>query len=75
MSGLQPHERHLAFQSQVFHFKPGVYRGGGKGEIRAPKSPNNVASKFLITVHLILKDLRFEYGGAKPNLFLASGAI
>ena len=35
MSGLQPHERRIdiiAFQSQVFHFKPGVYRGGGKGE-------------------------------------------
>ena len=30
-----------------------------------PKSPNNVASTFFITAHLLPKDLRFEDGGAK----------
>jgi len=32
---------------------------------RAPKSPNNVASSSFNTVHLLLKDLRFEHGVAK----------
>jgi len=31
----------------------------------APKCPNNVTSTFFNTVHLLPKDLRFEYGGAK----------
>ena len=30
-----------------------------------PKSPNNVTSTFFNTVHLLPKDLRSEYGGAK----------
>ena len=33
----------------------------------ATKSPNNVASTFFNTVHLLPKDVRFEYG--VPNLF------
>jgi len=35
---------------------------GGRG---MPKSPNNVTSTFLHTIHLLPKDLRFEYRGAK----------
>jgi len=31
----------------------------------APKRPNNVTSTFFNTVHMLRKDLRFEYGGAK----------
>jgi len=31
----------------------------------APKSPDNVTSTFFNGVHLLTKDLRFEYGGAK----------
>ena len=31
----------------------------------APKSPNSVTSTFFNTVHLLLKDLRFEHGGTK----------
>jgi len=31
----------------------------------ARKSPNNVTSTFVNTVHLLPKDLRFEHGGAK----------
>ena len=42
----------------------------------APKSPNNVASTFFNTVHLLPKDLRFEHWGAKlascPGRHLAS---
>jgi len=44
--------------------------------IGSPKSANNVASDFFIAVHLLLKDLSFEHGGAKfvscpgPNLTL-----
>ena len=29
------------------------------------KSPNNIASTFFYTIHMLLKDLRFEHGGAK----------
>jgi len=44
----------------------GVHEGEGGGTIpRAPKSPNNVASTFFNTVHLLPKDPRFEHGGAK----------
>jgi len=32
----------------------------------APKCPNIVASTFFNAVHLLPKELRFEYGGAKP---------
>ena len=39
----------------------------------APKSPNNVTSTFLNTVHLLPKVLRFEHGGL--NLLLDQGAI
>jgi len=42
----------------------------------APKSPNNVTSIFFNTVHVLLKDLSFEHGGAKfascPGRHLAS---
>jgi len=31
----------------------------------AKKSPENVTSTCFNTVHLLLKDLRFEHGGAK----------
>jgi len=31
---------------------------------RTPKSPNNFTGTFFNTVHLLPKDLRFEYGGA-----------
>jgi len=31
----------------------------------APKSLNNVTSTFFNTVHLLAKDLKFYYGGAK----------
>jgi len=50
----------------------GVTRGKQKGHnalgskaLGPLKSPNNVISTFFITAHLFLKDLRFEYGGAK----------
>jgi len=33
--------------------------------MRAPKSLNNITSTSFNTVHLLPKDLRFEYGGAK----------
>jgi len=39
--------------------------GGAEWLREAPKSPNNVASTFFNTVHLLPKDLRFEYGDAK----------
>jgi len=39
----------------------------------APKSPNNVASTFFNTTHLLPRDLKFEYGVDK--LFFAPGAI
>jgi len=42
---------------------------------RASKGPNHVTSTFFNAVHLVPKDLRFEYGVAAPNLFLASAAI
>jgi len=38
---------------------------GRRITVGAPKSPNNVTSTFFNTVHLLLKDLRFEHGGAK----------
>jgi len=84
--------------------QPGTQRGGLRGTIsrapnhyggaewlrEAPKSPNNVASTFFNTVHLLPTsdanmgrafacDLRFEEAsGSKqgtPNLLLAPGAI
>jgi len=39
-----------------------------------PKSPNNVASFFFNTVHLLPKGVRFEHGAPLPNLFLTPGA-
>jgi len=44
----------------------GVARGckGGRMPL-APKSPNNVASTFFSTAHLLPKDFRFKHGGAK----------
>jgi len=60
----------------------GVTRGAREEEFYrrrntelAPKSRNNITSTFLNTVHLLLKDLRVDHGGAVPNFFLASGAI
>jgi len=52
---------------------PGVYRGGGQVRHNAsgaeslgePKSPNNVASFFFYTVHLLPNGLRFNHGSAK----------
>ena len=50
----------------------GTYRGGQRGHnvrgtksLGAPKSPNNVASTFSNTVHLLPKDLSFEHRGAE----------
>jgi len=37
-----------------------------------PKRPNNAASTFSSSVHLLPKDLRFEHG--EPNLYLVPGA-
>ena len=39
--------------------------GGAEWLRGAPKSPNNVTSTFLNTVHLLPKDLKFEHGGPK----------
>jgi len=39
--------------------------GGGQITAGALKSLNNVTSTFFITVHLLLKDLRLERGGAR----------
>jgi len=54
--------------------------GGNKGlnpqgaeSLGASKSPNNVASTFFSTVHLLRKDLSFETGGAE--LLSCTGAI
>jgi len=43
---------------------PNHYRGA-KRLRRASKSPNNITSTVFNTVHMILKDLSFEHGGAK----------
>jgi len=44
--------------------QPNYYRGA-KTLRGALQGPNNVASTFVNTVHLLPKDLRFEHGGAK----------
>ena len=49
----------------------GCNKGGGQSR-GAPERPNNFASIFFNTAHLLLNDLRFEHGDAK---FLAPGAI
>jgi len=57
--------------------RAGAYRGGKRGHNAhapnhwgAPKSPNNVASAFFNTVHLILKDLRVGTWG-RQTYFLS----
>jgi len=51
----------------------GWYISPGAESLReAPKGPNNVTSIFFSGVHLLPKDIRFEYGGTK---LLAPGAI
>ena len=62
--------------------QPGAYRGGGARGVQHPgcritggdaESPNNVASTFFNTLHLLPKTPGSNMG--VPNLFLAPGAI
>jgi len=50
----------------------GHISSGSESLREAPKGPNNVTSIFFNGVHLLPKDIRFEYGGDKV---LAPGAI
>jgi len=45
---------------------------GAKSLRGAPKRPNNVTSTFFSMVHLLLKKLKFEHGGAKLQTCLLS---
>jgi len=49
----------------------GVPRGQWGEQCIGAEKPNNVASTFFNTVHLLPKDLRFEYWGVKTFLPLA----
>jgi len=43
----------------------GVQFHGRRITIGAPKSPNKVTGTFFNTIHLLAKDLKFDYGSAK----------